>query len=351
MATRISDAWYLHPLTIDTAYQRVIDDLVASPEDAKGKGIDLTLKCNGEAVDTTGCTVILGWHNLNSGKKNSRLFEAASAASGRWKVTYPTEMLTPGVVLARVIVKLSASGSVITSSREFRILVEHVITNDITGASDDDLSMFQQAVKDLTATNDAVTKAEAQRVSAEGARQEAEAGRTEAESRRAEAERARAEAERTRVEAEKTRASSERTRVGNEESRTEAEASRAEAEGDRAAAEEARVSEFATLKRESQAATGAANTAAGKANAAADNANASAATASNVVAEAVKALSQQESGSDTALIEALAKMLRNDYGCFYLANTIWTKSAETTYASNTLTLSCSTYANGNITLG
>ena len=115
MASKISEAWYLRPLTIDTAYQRAIEDMVASPEDAKGKGIDLTLKCNGEAVDTTGCTVILGWRNLNSGKSNSRLFDAVSAASGRWKVTYPTEMLTPGVVLARVIIKLSATCLLYTS--------------------------------------------------------------------------------------------------------------------------------------------------------------------------------------------------------------------------------------------
>ena len=90
----------------------------------------MCIRDSGEAVDTTGCTVILGWRNLNSGKSNSRLFDAVSAASGRWKVTYPTEMLTPGVVLARVIIKLSATGSVITSSREFRIIVEHSITND-----------------------------------------------------------------------------------------------------------------------------------------------------------------------------------------------------------------------------
>ena len=211
MASKISEAWYLRPLTIDTAYQRAIEDMVASPEDAKGKGIDLTLKCNGEAVDTTGCTVILGWRNLNSGKSNSRLFDAVSAASGRWKVTYPTEMLTPGVVLARVIIKLSATGSVITSSREFRIIVEHSITNDITGGSNDDLSMFQQAVADLTATNDAVAKAETKRV---------------------EAEQARAAAEQERLRAESMRIDNESTRIDSETDRTTAESERAAAEKD-----------------------------------------------------------------------------------------------------------------------
>ena len=203
MASKISEAWYLRPLTIDTAYQRAIEDMVASPEDAKGKGIDLTLKCNGEAVDTTGCTVILGWRNLNSGKSNSRLFDAVSAASGRWKVTYPTEMLTPGVVLARVIIKLSATGSVITSSREFRIIVEHSITNDITGGSNDDLSMFQQAVADLTATNDAVAKAETKRVEAEQARAAAEQERLRAESMRIDNESTRIDSETDRTTAEK----------------------------------------------------------------------------------------------------------------------------------------------------
>lgn len=301
MATMISDTWYLHPLTIDTAYQSLPETLVASPEDYQGKGIALSITDNGAPLDTSGCTVLLAWHNLNSGKSNSRSFAAVNAAQGRWKCTYPTEMLTSGVVRARVVIK-TASGNPITSSREFNIRVEHAITNELSGQAKDDLSAFQEGVRDLNKTNRDVQDAESKRADAENRRAEAEASRT-------------------------------------------------ESEDNRAAAEEARVSEFATLKRESQAATGAANTAAGKANAAADNANASAATASNVVAEAVKALSQQESGSDTALIEALAKMLRNDYGCFYLANTIWTKSTETTYASNTMTLSCSAYANGNITLG
>ena len=79
MASKISEAWYLRPLTIDTAYQRAIEDMVASPEDAKGKGIDLTLKCNGEAVDTTGCTVILGWGNLHSRKSKPRTASMPSA--------------------------------------------------------------------------------------------------------------------------------------------------------------------------------------------------------------------------------------------------------------------------------
>lgn len=351
MASKISEAWYLHPLTIDTAYQRAIEDMVASPEDAKGKGIDLTLKCNGEAVDTTGCTVILGWRNLNSGKSNSRLFDAVSAASGRWKVTYPTEMLTPGVVLARVIIKLSATGSVITSSREFRIIVEHAITNDIAGGSNDDLSMFQQAVADLTATNDAVAKAETKRVEAEQARAAAEQERLRAESARIDNESTRVDSETGRTTAESERAAAEKARVVNEEGRTRSESERSRAESERAAAEEDRVSEFAELKSQSQSATNAADGAARKANAAADNANAAAATASSVVAEAVKALSQQDSDSEAAQIDALAKLMRDDYGCFYLANTVWTKSAETSYANNTLTLSCASFANGNITLG
>lgn len=177
MATKISESWYLKPLTIDTAFQRVIDDLVASPEDAKGKGIDLTLKSSGEVVDTTGCAVLLGWHNLNSGKRNSRLFEAVSPSAGRWKVTYPTEMLTPGTVEARVIVKLASSGSVITSSRAFRIIVERNVSNDMTGGSSDDLSAFQQGVKDLAETNAAAKEAEQNRITSEKERASSESQR------------------------------------------------------------------------------------------------------------------------------------------------------------------------------
>lgn len=87
---KMNDSWFLHPLTLDAADQRPPELLFATPEDARGRGIDLTIRNGGEVVDTTGCTVLLAWHNLNTGEKSTRKFDAVDAAKGRWKCTYPT---------------------------------------------------------------------------------------------------------------------------------------------------------------------------------------------------------------------------------------------------------------------
>ena len=63
---KMNDSWFLHPLTLDAADQRPPELLFATPEDARGRGIDLTIRNGGEVVDTTGCTVLLAWHNLKT---------------------------------------------------------------------------------------------------------------------------------------------------------------------------------------------------------------------------------------------------------------------------------------------
>lgn len=335
---KMNDSWFLHPLTLDAADQRPPELLFATPEDARGRGIDLTIRNGGEVVDTSGCTVLLAWHNLNTGEKSTRKFDAVDAAKGRWKCTYPTSMQNPGLVRARIVVMLE-SGETITSSREFDIKVEHVIANDLNEQAKDDLSAFQQAALELNKLNDDVKKAEEARAAAETARASAERDRASAETSRVTAETARTSAETARVEAEKNRATAEDARV-------EAEKKRVIAEEGRVEAEKNRVSEFARLKGESEKATSAANAAAERANTAATNAETAAETASSLINSAIGSIPQggfTGGGSGTGDADSLAKILRSDYGCFHSGGTIWTQPEHVEFEGNNCVLSCAEY--------
>ncbi|MFR7403505.1 MAG: BppU family phage baseplate upper protein [Coriobacteriaceae bacterium] len=275
MMAKMNDSWFLHPLTLDAADQRPPELLFATPEDARGRGIDLTIRNGGEVVDTTGCTVLLAWHNLNTGEKSTRKFDAVDAAKGRWKCTYPTSMQSPGLVRARIVVMLE-SGETITSSREFDIKVEHVIANDLSEQAKDDLSAFQQAALELNKLNDDVKKAEEARAAAETARASAERDRVSAETARKSAETARASAgdiprhgrDRPHERRDRARRSGKaRHRRGRP--RRSGEEARHRRGRPRRSGGKKRVSEFARLKGESEKATGAANAAAERANTAA----------------------------------------------------------------------------------
>lgn len=349
---KMNDSWFLHPLTLDAADQRPPELLFATPEDARGRGIDLTIRNGGEVVDTTGCTVLLAWHNLNTGEKSTRKFDAVDAAKGRWKCTYPTSMQNPGLVRARIVVMLE-SGETITSSREFDIKVEHVIANDLSEQAKDDLSAFQQAALELNKLNDDVKKAEEARVAAETARASAERSRASAETARKSAETARVTVETSRATAETARASAETARVEAEKGRATAEDARAEAEKERVIAEEGRVeaekervSEFARLKGESESATSAANAAAERANTAATNAETAAETASSLINSAIGSIPQggfTGGGSGAGDADSLAKILRSDYGCFHSGGTIWTQPEHVEFEGSNCVLSCAEY--------
>lgn len=156
MAT-LNDAWFLHPLTLDTADGAIPETLYAFAEDSKGRGIDLTIKHQGDVCDLTGCSVLLAWRHCNTNESSTRTFTAVSAAQGHFKVTYPTSMEKPGLVKARIIIL--KGDTFITGSRIFKIVVPAVITNDMSGTSNDDLSTFQQAAKDATTAGAAANAA------------------------------------------------------------------------------------------------------------------------------------------------------------------------------------------------
>lgn len=347
----LNDSWYLHPLTVDTAYQSLHETLVASPEDYQGKGIALSITEDGAPVDTSGFTVLLAWHNLNSGKRNSRSFSAVNAAQGRWKCTYPTEMLTCGMVRARIVIK-TASGNPVTSSREFTVRVEHNITNELSGQAKDDLSAFQEGVIALNNTNKNVQAAETKRAAAEKTRVDEEAKRSSAESDRVEAEKGRASDETARETAEGNRATAERSRASTEEVRNKSEAKRVDAETGRSTAEGKRAQQHEASMAQAQAATTRAEGAATQAQGAAQNATA-AGNQALAIANAIAAGSAGDSEIATikAQMDALGSQLANATDAFLIVGTtIYAPSSKASLSGNTITLPTSSISGTTITL-
>ena len=348
MATLTVDNWALHRLTLDFADQFVPGTLIANAADAKGRGIDLYITDNGEAVAMANMKVYLLWRHSN-GNQGQTQFTVVNASQGHYKVYYPAGMMYEGIVTARISIYIGTT-TPITGSRDFRINVERNPIDEGEAMASDDFSAFIQATIDLNELNDSITAAEAARVTAESGRASAESTRVSNENTRKSNETTRQSNETARKSAETARASAETSRASAESSRVTAEQGRVTAEQDRASEESARVSEFATLKSQSQAATSNATSAAAAANTAAENANAAAAATANVVAEAVEALSH-ETGSEAAQINVLAvELTKLKDGYTVLGETLYTPASRATVSGEALTRSNATVSGETITL-
>lgn len=142
----IDQDWYYQPLTLDCADGFIMDPLDASPDDANGRGIDLSLVGEDlQPLNMSGCDVYLEWQT----KKGVGIaeFEKVDSSQGRWRIAYPASMLQPGLAFCRIGVYVGTQ-QVITSKR-FSVKVEpNVITMD-RALKDNDFSCFAQAVIDL----------------------------------------------------------------------------------------------------------------------------------------------------------------------------------------------------------
>lgn len=292
MANLTVDSWALHRLTLDFADQFVPGTLIANAADANGRGIDLYITDNGEAVTMTNMKVYLLWRHSN-GNQGQTQFTAVNAAQGHYKVYYPAGMMYEGIVTARISIYIGTT-TPITGSRDFRINVEKNPIDVGEAMASDDFGAFVQATIDLNTLLETATAAENARVSAE--------------------------------------------------------ASRVTAENARAVAETARASEHATLKSQSQQATSNAITAAAAANTAADNANAAAAATANVIAEAVEALSN-DTESEAAQIKVLAIQLAETSGNYIvLGETLYTPAAKSTVSGEAVTRTSASVSGEKVTL-
>ena len=117
--------------------------LVASPADAKGRGILLKVVRDGAAVDLTGAAVYLVWRHRELRKRGCEAFEAVDAAAGTFMVWYPAAMAcAEGTVDAQVMVSW---GERSLSSRAFSIHVEQVLVGGTQSA--DGFTLFVEAIK------------------------------------------------------------------------------------------------------------------------------------------------------------------------------------------------------------
>lgn len=164
----ISAQWYTRAVTLDCADGHV-GDLYANEGDANGRGIDLSLIDGKAQANTTGMAVYLAWGHEKGGEGLTP-FSAVDAAHGKWRVLYPTAMQRQGTVLARILLYLNGNRAAISGSKNFRIFVDVDPVDGNAALSDNDFSVFQQAVVDLNtakanadkstkAANDAAKKA------------------------------------------------------------------------------------------------------------------------------------------------------------------------------------------------
>ena len=166
------DGYGLHRLVWDAADERFGDVLVASPADADGRGISLSVRQDGAAADLTGATVYFAWRHKVTGERGTEPFTAVDASAGAFEVYYPAAMQeTEGAVLAQVMV--SRGDDTYISSRVFTIRVEPVVVGG--DEREDGFTLFVDAINAYEhateITTDAATAANAAAALADTARE------------------------------------------------------------------------------------------------------------------------------------------------------------------------------------
>lgn len=133
----------------------------ASPADAEGRGLALTVTRGGEAVDLTDATVYLLWRHRERRVRGCDPFEAVDASAGEFRVFWPAAMAcAEGTVDAQVMV--CQDGEAI-STLPFTVRVAQVLTGTGEGG-DDGYSLFLEAIEKFEGADalisDAVAKAQ-----------------------------------------------------------------------------------------------------------------------------------------------------------------------------------------------
>lgn len=122
----VLDGYGLHQLIWDDCDERFGDVPVASPADAGGRGISLSVRQNGAAANLTGAAVYFVWKHKVTGERGTEPFSAVDASTGTFEAYYPAAMQeSEGAVLAQVMVL--RGGDTYISSRVFAIHVEPVV--------------------------------------------------------------------------------------------------------------------------------------------------------------------------------------------------------------------------------
>lgn len=133
----------------------------ASPADAEGRGLALTVTRGGEAVDLSDATVYLLWRHRERRVRGCEPFEAVDASKGAFRVYWPAAMAcAEGAVDAQVMV--TSDGEAI-STLPFVVRVAQVLTGAGEGGGDG-YSLFLEAIEKFEGADalisDAVAKAQ-----------------------------------------------------------------------------------------------------------------------------------------------------------------------------------------------
>ena len=133
----------------------------ASPADAEGRGLALTVARGGEAVDLSDATVYLLWRHRERRVRGCEPFEAVSPQLGSFRVFWPAAMAcAEGTVDAQVMV--CQDGEAI-STLPFTVRVAQVLTGTGEGGGDG-YSLFLEAIEKFEGADalisDAVAKAQ-----------------------------------------------------------------------------------------------------------------------------------------------------------------------------------------------
>lgn len=90
----ILDTDGLAEVTWDAADSQIVTSLTASPQDAKGRGMALTVMRDGSALDLSGDDyhLYLVWRHRQAHTRGCEAFEAVDAAAGKFRVFWPATM-------------------------------------------------------------------------------------------------------------------------------------------------------------------------------------------------------------------------------------------------------------------
>lgn len=130
--------------------------LVASPADANGCGIALSVRRAGAAADLTGASVYLLWGHRATRARGCEPFEEVDAEVGAFSVFYPAAMAcAEGTADAQVMVSLPDGGAI--STRTFEVRVEQVLIGG--GESEDGFTLFEDAIKKYEDADELISEA------------------------------------------------------------------------------------------------------------------------------------------------------------------------------------------------
>ena len=150
------DTYGLHELAWDACDERFGDILVASPADARGRGIALSVREGGVEADLTGAAVYLVWRHKVTGERGTEPFSAVDASAGTFSVFYPAAMCeSAGAVQAQVMV--SRGDDTYISSRVFTVRVEPVIIGG--KGHEDGFTLFLEAINACENATEVTTQA------------------------------------------------------------------------------------------------------------------------------------------------------------------------------------------------